>query len=83
MFPIDIDVLGLFQLGSDFTLKYFILQNELLKWLTCDFFFFSSDSMEVKPVMTRKLRRRPNDPLPLPEKRRKPSPDILSYLTTS
>lgn len=31
MFPIDIDVLGLFQLGSDFTLKYFILQNELLK----------------------------------------------------
>lgn len=40
MFPIDIDVLGLFQLGSDFTLKYFILQNELLKWLTCDFFFF-------------------------------------------
>ncbi|KAK2170329.1 hypothetical protein LSH36_3g13039 [Paralvinella palmiformis] len=37
----------------------------------------TGDSMEVKAVMTRKLRRRPNDPLPIPEKRRKPSPDIL------
>lgn len=35
------------------------------------------DSMEVKPVTTRKLRRRPNDPLPLPEKRRKTIPNIL------
>ncbi|CAG5116092.1 unnamed protein product, partial [Candidula unifasciata] len=35
------------------------------------------DFMEVKPTMTRKLRRRPNDPVPIPEKRRKPSPDIL------
>ncbi|KAL8605132.1 hypothetical protein ACOMHN_018933 [Nucella lapillus] len=35
---------------------------------------------EVKPIMTRKLRRRPNDPLPLPaEKRRKTSPDILLH----
>jgi len=33
--------------------------------------------MTVKPVSTRKLRRRPNDPLPVPEKRGKPSPDIL------
>ncbi|GJQ71786.1 hypothetical protein Trydic_g11478 [Trypoxylus dichotomus] len=32
----------------------------------------TGDSMEVKPVMTRKLRRRPNDPVPVPEKRRKP-----------
>lgn len=32
----------------------------------------TGDSMEVKPVMTRKLRRRPNDPIPVPEKRRKP-----------
>lgn len=38
------------------------------------------DSMEVKPVMTRKLRRRPNDPLPVPEKRRKPPPAQLNYL---
>jgi len=36
-----------------------------------------ADTMTVKPVTTRKLRRRPNDPLPVPEKRGKPSPDIL------
>uniref|UniRef100_A0A8C9Q0N2 SDS3 homolog, SIN3A corepressor complex component n=1 Tax=Spermophilus dauricus TaxID=99837 RepID=A0A8C9Q0N2_SPEDA len=35
-----------------------------------------TDSMEVKPIMTRKLRRRPNDPVPIPDKRRKPAPDI-------
>lgn len=39
--------------------------------------FLLSDSMEMKPVTTRKLRRRPNDPMPLPEKRRKQNPDIL------
>ncbi|NWQ61405.1 SDS3 deacetylase, partial [Neopipo cinnamomea] len=39
---------------------------------------YSPDSMEVKPIMTRKLRRRPNDPVPIPDKRRKPAPDILS-----
>lgn len=47
------------------------------------FFFFlnmiSADFMEVKPTVTRKLRRRPNDPMPIPEKRRKPSPDILFF----
>ncbi|XP_077995282.1 sin3 histone deacetylase corepressor complex component SDS3-like [Glandiceps talaboti] len=42
----------------------------------------TGDSMEVKPVMTRKLRRRPNDPVPLPEKRRKPSPAHLNFLLT-
>lgn len=36
-----------------------------------------TDSMEVKPIMTRKLRRRPNDPVPIPDKRRKPAPDSL------
>ncbi|XP_076339636.1 sin3 histone deacetylase corepressor complex component SDS3 isoform X8 [Tachypleus tridentatus] len=30
----------------------------------------TGDSIEVKPVTTRKLRRRPNEPLPVPEKRR-------------
>ncbi|KAM3867413.1 sin3 histone deacetylase corepressor complex component SDS3 [Diretmus argenteus] len=40
----------------------------------------TGDSMEVKPIMTRKLRRRPNDPVPIPDKRRKPAPDIL-YIT--
>ncbi|NWT15401.1 SDS3 deacetylase, partial [Vireo altiloquus] len=39
----------------------------------------TGDSMEVKPIMTRKLRRRPNDPVPIPDKRRKPAPDILSF----
>ncbi|NXS56440.1 SDS3 deacetylase, partial [Brachypteracias leptosomus] len=41
----------------------------------------SADSMEVKPIMTRKLRRRPNDPVPIPDKRRKPAPDILSQIS--
>ncbi|NXO91734.1 SDS3 deacetylase, partial [Certhia brachydactyla] len=41
----------------------------------------TGDSMEVKPIMTRKLRRRPNDPVPIPDKRRKPAPDILSWIT--
>lgn len=41
----------------------------------------TGDSMEVKPVMTRKLRRRPNDPVPVPEKRRKaPSAQIIYVL---
>lgn len=41
----------------------------------------TGDSMEVKPVMTRKLRRRPNDPVPVPEKRRKaPSAQIVYVL---
>uniref|UniRef100_A0A8C5F288 SDS3 homolog, SIN3A corepressor complex component n=1 Tax=Gopherus evgoodei TaxID=1825980 RepID=A0A8C5F288_9SAUR len=42
---------------------------------------YSADSMEVKPIMTRKLRRRPNDPVPIPDKRRKPAPDILFTLS--
>lgn len=33
----------------------------------------TSDSTEVKPTVTRKLRRRPNEPLPVVEKRRKPT----------
>ncbi|PRD23994.1 UNVERIFIED_CONTAM: Sin3 histone deacetylase corepressor complex component SDS3 [Trichonephila clavipes] len=43
----------------------------------------SKHSMEVKPVTTRKLRRRPNDPLPVPEKRRKTLPNILSSFSFS
>ncbi|KAK9975167.1 hypothetical protein ABG768_023224 [Culter alburnus] len=46
----------------------------------------TGDSMEVKTHITRKLRRRPNDPVPIPDKRRKPAPDILhialNYLLT-
>ncbi|KAL3857894.1 hypothetical protein ACJMK2_012522 [Sinanodonta woodiana] len=37
------------------------------------------DSMELKPASTRKLRRRPNDPIPLPEKRRKSSPAQINF----
>ncbi|XP_076473029.1 sin3 histone deacetylase corepressor complex component SDS3-like isoform X2 [Babylonia areolata] len=38
----------------------------------------NGDMFDVKPIMTRKLRRRPNDPLPLPaEKRRKTSPATI------
>ncbi|XP_065561632.1 sin3 histone deacetylase corepressor complex component SDS3-like isoform X1 [Artemia franciscana] len=39
------------------------------------------DSMEkVKPVITRKLRRRPNEPLPIAEKRQKTAPTKLNTL---
>lgn len=40
----------------------------------------TGDSMEMKPSITRKLRRRPNDPVPIPDKRRKPPPAQLNYL---
>ncbi|XP_019878768.1 sin3 histone deacetylase corepressor complex component SDS3 isoform X2 [Aethina tumida] len=41
----------------------------------------TGDSMEIKPVMTRKLRRRPNDPAPVQEKRRKaPTTQIIFTL---
>ncbi|KAL5016829.1 hypothetical protein ScPMuIL_006418 [Solemya velum] len=39
----------------------------------------TGDSMEVKAVSTRKLRRRPNEPPPLPDKRKKPAPHILMF----
>ncbi|XP_074495062.1 sin3 histone deacetylase corepressor complex component SDS3 isoform X6 [Sebastes fasciatus] len=42
----------------------------------------TGDSMEVKPIMTRKLRRRPNDPVPIPDKRRKLFTPQLNYLLT-
>lgn len=38
----------------------------------------TGDNSSAKPVTTRKLRRRPNEPLPAPEKRSKPSPVQLS-----
>ncbi|XP_066257769.1 sin3 histone deacetylase corepressor complex component SDS3 isoform X1 [Euwallacea similis] len=40
----------------------------------------TGDSMEVKPAMTRKLRRRPNEPIPIPEKRRKVPNAQITYL---
>uniref|UniRef100_A0A2M3Z7V2 Putative component of histone deacetyl n=1 Tax=Anopheles braziliensis TaxID=58242 RepID=A0A2M3Z7V2_9DIPT len=40
----------------------------------------NGDSIDVKPTVTRKLRRRPNEPLPVPEKRRKPTTGQLVFL---
>ncbi|GBP86432.1 Sin3 histone deacetylase corepressor complex component SDS3 [Eumeta japonica] len=40
----------------------------------------NGDSMEVKPVMKRILRRRANEPAPAPEKRRKPLTTTLTFL---
>lgn len=40
----------------------------------------SSDCVEPKPVTTRKLRRRPNDPIPVVDKRRRASPAQLNLL---
>ncbi|XP_065830930.1 sin3 histone deacetylase corepressor complex component SDS3-like [Oscarella lobularis] len=40
----------------------------------------TGDSMDVKPVVTRKLRRRPNDPLPVQDKRPKKSAEIGQLL---
>lgn len=39
-----------------------------------------SDLTEVKPMSTRKLRRRPNEPIPLPEKRRKTPQSQITFL---
>ncbi|KAI1291981.1 Sin3 histone deacetylase corepressor complex component SDS3 [Halotydeus destructor] len=40
----------------------------------------TSDTYEPKPPTTRKLRRRPNDPIPIPEKRKRGSPAQLNQL---
>ncbi|XP_049867538.1 sin3 histone deacetylase corepressor complex component SDS3 [Pectinophora gossypiella] len=40
----------------------------------------NGDSMEVKPVMKRILRRRANEPAPAPEKRRKPLGTTLTFM---
>ncbi|XP_037077850.1 sin3 histone deacetylase corepressor complex component SDS3-like [Pollicipes pollicipes] len=39
----------------------------------------TGDSMDMKPLPTRKLRRRPNDPVPAQEKRRKPVSNQLNF----
>ncbi|XP_052073377.1 sin3 histone deacetylase corepressor complex component SDS3-like isoform X1 [Mytilus californianus] len=41
--------------------------------------FMLSDTLESKAPSTRRLRRRPNDPMPLPEKRRKASPVQIDF----
>lgn len=60
---------------SDFEDKRKIIENERY---TMELI---GDSMEIKPTVTRKLRRRPNDPLPVAaEKRRKPPSGQLVLL---
>lgn len=39
-----------------------------------------SDAVETKPITTRKLRRRPNEPIPVPDKRRRTLPAQLNHL---
>lgn len=51
------------------------------KILIQSLFVSQKNKYQVKPVMTRKLRRRPNDPVPEKvEKRRKPPPAQLNYI---
>ena len=40
----------------------------------------NSDSIEPRPTITRKLRRRQNDPIPAPEKRKRGAPGQINYL---
>lgn len=40
----------------------------------------TSDPTEVKPMNTRKLRRRPNDPAPQPERRKKAPAFQVTFL---
>ncbi|GIZ02972.1 sin3 histone deacetylase corepressor complex component SDS3, partial [Caerostris extrusa] len=39
-----------------------------------------SVALEARPTITRKLRRRPNDPLPVTDKRRRVVPPLIDYL---
>lgn len=40
----------------------------------------TTEGFEAKPPTTRKLRRRPNDPVPLPEKRKRGPPATLNHV---
>ncbi|XP_074600754.1 sin3 histone deacetylase corepressor complex component SDS3 isoform X2 [Brevipalpus obovatus] len=40
----------------------------------------NSDNIEPRPTITRKLRRRQNDPIPAPEKRKRGAPGQINYL---
>lgn len=43
-------------------------------------FELNSDSVEPRPTITRKLRRRQNDPIPAPEKRKRGAPGSINCL---
>lgn len=40
----------------------------------------SFDTSEPKPTIKRQLRRRPNDPIPMPDRRRRASPAHINYM---
>ncbi|XP_034663866.1 sin3 histone deacetylase corepressor complex component SDS3 [Drosophila subobscura] len=52
---------------SDFEDRKRLIENERYS------LELTNDSMEIKTTVTRKLRRRPNEPMPVIEKRRKPA----------
>ena len=61
------------------------LQSELdeqrRRFLEADSNDLMLDAVEPKPVIRRQLRRRPNDPAPMPtDRRRRPSPAHINYL---
>ena len=60
---------------ADLEEKRKMVENERI---SLDFNY--TDSYESKPATTRKLRRRPNDPTPAPEKRKRGSPAQLNQL---
>ncbi|XP_013385354.1 sin3 histone deacetylase corepressor complex component SDS3 isoform X2 [Lingula anatina] len=57
-----------------------MIENEKMTMELTGGLWYLADSMEVKPVTTRKLRRRPNEPVPMPEKRKRSSPNQLNFL---
>lgn len=54
--------------------------EEKKKLFEADTLELSFDTTEPKPTTTRKLRRRPNDPIPMPDRRRRASPAHINYL---
>ena len=54
--------------------------EEKKRMFEADSLELSSDTTEPKPATTRKLRRRPNDPIPMPDRRRRASPAHINYM---
>lgn len=54
--------------------------EEKKRMFEADTLDLASDATEPKPTTTRKLRRRPNDPIPMPDRRRRASPAHINYM---
>lgn len=54
--------------------------EEKRKLIDADISDLIFDLSDPKPLTTRKLRRRPNDPAPLPDRRRRTSPTQINFL---